>query len=127
MSHGTIESQAKGVSVSPVSPETATPDPEVRVVDHPEKSRFEAYLGDELAGYVKYRHKRDLWVLPSTRVFDQFGGRGVGGRLVVGTLTQIRERGGSVDPVCPFIPRVISDNPDFRDLVPAELRPRYGL
>ncbi|OUZ09420.1 hypothetical protein BHE97_10170 [Aeromicrobium sp. PE09-221] len=93
----------------------------------PEASRFELWKDDELAGYVDYVRRGDVWELPHTRIFDHFGGRGLGHVLVVETLEQIAATGGSVRPTCPFIPQVMVGRPDLVALVPAGERPRYGL
>ncbi len=57
------------------------PDSSVRVVDNPAKDRYEAYVGDELAGFVTYRTRPGAVVLVHTEVDDAFEGRGVGGHL----------------------------------------------
>ena len=93
----------------------------------PEASRFELWEGEELAGYVDYARRGDVWELPHTRVFDRFGGRGLGHALVVETLEQIATAGGAVIPSCPFIPQVMAGHPDLIALVPGDKRSRYGL
>ncbi|MFI5425779.1 GNAT family N-acetyltransferase [Aeromicrobium sp. UC242_57] len=60
-------------------------------------------------------------------MFPQFEGRGVGSELIVGTLTEIAARGGTVLPFCPFVPKVIRDHPEFLELVEVEQRPTFDL
>ena len=69
-------------------------------------------------------HRR---ALNHTEVLPEFGGHGIGTTLVIETLKQVRDLGGQVLPYCPFIPRVILDNPEFIDLVPPEAREQFGL
>lgn len=97
------------------------------VQDNPTEHRFEITIDDELAGYVDYRKHGDEYALPHTRVLPQFEGRGVGGQLIVGALTEIAERGGTVLPYCPFVPKVIRDNPEFLALVPEDQRATFEL
>lgn len=97
------------------------------VQDNSAASRFEITIDEDLAGYVDYRKDGNEYALPHTRVFPQFEGRGVGGQLIVGALTQIAERGGTVLPYCPFVPKVIRDNPEFLDLVPVDQRGTFDL
>lgn len=97
------------------------------VQDNPAESRFEITVDDQLAGYVDYRRDGDEYALPHTRVLPEFGGRGVGSELIVGALTEIAERGGTVLPYCPFVPKVIRDNPQFIELVPEQQRPTFDL
>ena len=95
--------------------------------DNPAESRFEITVDGELAGYVDYREHEGEYALPHTRVLTQFEGRGIGSQLVVGALEQIRERKGTVLPYCPFVPKVIRDNPEFAELVPADRRAEFDL
>jgi predicted GNAT family acetyltransferase len=97
------------------------------VQDNAAESRFEITVDGDLAGYVDYRLDGDEYALPHTRVFPQFGGRGVGGQLIAGALTEIASRGGSVLPYCPFVPKVIRDHPEFLELVPADRRADFDL
>lgn len=97
------------------------------VQDNPADSRFEIWVDDELAGYVDYRRHGDEYALPHTRILPEFGGRGLGGQLVSGALTEIAERGGTVLPFCPFVPKVIRDHPEYLDLVPVDQRATFGL
>ncbi|MET1037079.1 MAG: GNAT family N-acetyltransferase [Aeromicrobium sp.] len=97
------------------------------VQDNPADSRFEIVVDGQLAGYVDYRRDGDEYALPHTRVYPQFGGRGIGGQLITGTLTEIASRGGTVLPFCPFVPKVIRDNPEFLALVPEDQRATFDL
>lgn len=97
------------------------------VQDSPEASRFEIEVDGVLAGYVDYRRDGDTYALPHTKVLPQFEGQGIGSRLVVGALEQIKERGGSVLPYCPFVPKVIRDHPELTDLVPEDQRAMFGV
>ena len=97
------------------------------VHDNGPESRFEITIDGRLAGFVDYRRDGDEYALPHTRVYPEFGGRGVGSQLIVGTLQEIAARGGTVLPYCPFVPKVILDNPEFLDLVPAGQRATFGL
>jgi predicted GNAT family acetyltransferase len=97
------------------------------VADNPASSRFEITIDGELAGFVDYRKDGDEYALPHTRVFTRFEGHGVGSELVRGALAEIAERGGTALPYCPFVPKVIRDNPEFLELVPKEQRGTFGL
>ncbi len=97
------------------------------VQDNAAESRFEIHVDGQLAGYVDYRRHGDEYALPHTRVLPQFGGRGIGGQLITGTLDQIASRGGTVLPFCPFVPKVIRDHPEYLELVPADQRATFDL
>jgi predicted GNAT family acetyltransferase len=97
------------------------------VVDNPASSRFEITVDGELAGFLDYRKDGDEYAIPHTRVFTQFEGHGVGTELVCRALDEIASRGGTVLPYCPFVPKVIRDNPEFLELVPEDQREFFGL
>jgi predicted GNAT family acetyltransferase len=93
--------------------------PRIDVADSPDNRRYEAYVEGEVAGYVFYQARPDRLVLTSTHVLDEFEGQGVGSRLVAATLDDIRRRGLSVEPLCPFAAAYIERHPEFADLVTA--------
>lgn len=97
------------------------------VHDNALESRFEITVDERLAGYVDYRRDGDEYALPHTKVLKEFEGQGIGSRLITETLRQIASRGGTVLPYCPFVPKVIRDNPELVDLVPEAQRATFGL
>ncbi len=92
-------------------------DSSVRVVDNPTRHRYEAFVDDELAGFVTYRMRPGVVVLVHTEVDTAFEGHGVGGHLAKEALADIRDRGLKVDPVCRFIARYLQRHPEYADLV----------
>jgi predicted GNAT family acetyltransferase len=98
------------------SPETRT---EVAVVDDPSARRFEARVGDQMAGFSEYRLKPGQIVFTHTEVDPAFEGQGVGSRLAAGVLDAARQRGLAVIPLCPFIRAYIKRHPQYADLVAA--------
>ena len=82
-------------------------------------SRYEAFVGGELAGYVVYRREdaaREV-DLVHTEVDDRFEGHGVGTTLARESLDAIRDEGWQVVPSCPFIKDWIERHADYQDLV----------
>jgi len=90
---------------------------DVRVVNNVEASRYEAYVGVELAGFSDYRIRPDVIVFTHTEVYDAFEGKGVGSALAKGTLEDVRAHGGTIVPLCPFLAAYIRRHDEFRDLV----------
>src|SRR5207245_4962538 len=66
---------------------------EVTVIDNKQARRYEARLGDELAGVLTYRMEDGVAILPHTGVEPRFEGRGIGGRLAKAALDAARESG----------------------------------
>lgn len=97
------------------------------VTDNPSASRFEITVDDELVGYLDYREDHGAYAIPHTRIFPQHRHHGLGALLVVRSMEAIRERGGTVLPYCPFVPKVIRDHPELADLVPEDERATFGV
>jgi predicted GNAT family acetyltransferase len=79
-------------------------EPEPRVVDNPEELRYELWLGEELAGEIRYiRHDDGNVVLVHTEIEPRYEHQGLGNVLVQGALDDLRERGIEYRVVCPFV------------------------
>jgi len=89
----------------------------VRVVDNPDKRRYETFIGDDLAGFLTYRTRPGVVVLVHTEVDPDFEGHGVGSQLASAVLGEARAQGLHIDPVCPFIVSYIRRHPEHADLV----------
>ncbi|HEU6445444.1 MAG TPA: GNAT family N-acetyltransferase [Gaiellaceae bacterium] len=89
------------------------------VRDNPAKRRYEALVDGEVAGCVFYAERDGALVLLHTEVADEYEGKGVGSRLVAATLDDVRARGLSVVPRCPFAKGYIERHPEYADLVDA--------
>jgi predicted GNAT family acetyltransferase len=95
-------------------PGTRPPNAEVR---HNEaNARFEL---DTSAGLAVADYRRDGYtlILYHTEVPYPLRGRGIGVRLVRGTLDEVRRLGLKVVPGCWFVGDVIGRFPEYRDLV----------
>ncbi len=89
----------------------------IRVADNPAEHRYEAWVGDDLAGFLTYRFRPGRIVLVHTETEDGWQGHGVGGRLAAGALDDARARGLRVTPLCPFVADYISRHPEYADVV----------
>jgi uncharacterized protein len=96
----------------------------VEVRDNTEKSRFEIYVGDALAGFAQYRPKDGAITFTHTVIEEEFEGKGLGSQLARGALDSARARGLVVTPLCPFISRYIRLHPDYADIVDPRYRAR---
>lgn len=89
---------------------------ELRVADAPLQLRYEGWLGDRLAGFIRYTVDEGVVTLVHTDVDPVFEGQGVGADLVEGALRDLRERGLRVEPVCPFVSEYMRRHPAWDDL-----------
>ena len=91
--------------------------PGITVRDHPEASRYEAYVDGALAGFAVYRLAPGRVVFVHTEIHDDYAGHGVGSALAEAALDDVRTHGQQVIPLCPFIASYIRRHPDYLDLV----------
>jgi len=93
-------------------------DPEqIRVADAPAARRFEAYVGDSLAGFAEYRLTPGRITFIHTVVDPGHEGRGIGSALVRDALATARARGLAVIPICPFFKAYLGRHPEVADVV----------
>jgi predicted GNAT family acetyltransferase len=103
------------------------PSADVRVVDVPERSRFEVRVDGDVAGFTEYRRRPGLIAFVHTLIDPRFEGHGLGSRLVRAALSDTRSEGLSVIPFCPFVRAFIVDHTEYLDLVPEDMRANFEL
>src|SRR5918996_2651087 len=92
-------------------------DLEYVVRDNPAASRYEILCDGEPLGFIQYWISGDRIGLVHTELLSSAKGHGVGSRLMAGALADIRERGLSVVPLCPFVVAYLRRHPDQRGLI----------
>jgi predicted GNAT family acetyltransferase len=90
---------------------------ELSVEDNVDEQRYEARLGSEVVGFIAYRHDPGVMTLIHTEVDPALEGKGIASRLVAGALDDLRRRGLSVVPLCPFVRAYLRRHPEDADLV----------
>jgi len=99
----------------------------IRVVDVPERSRFEVLVDGEMAGFTEYRRRPGLIAFIHTLIDPRFEGHGLGSKLVRTALSDARSEGLSVLPFCPFVRGYIAGHTNYLDLVPEDMRAHFEL
>jgi predicted GNAT family acetyltransferase len=94
-----------------------------RIVQNTGASRYEAWVGDDLVGFVDYRLAPGRIVFTHAETAESWRGEGVAGRLAAGVLDDARAQGLAVTPRCPFIADFIRQHPDYEDLVASSTGP----
>lgn len=87
------------------------------VRDNSEQRRYEAFVGDSLAGFADYHSQPGLVTVMHTEIDPAFEGRGLGSALIRWMLDDIRSRGARVLPVCPFVRAFLQRHAEYADLV----------
>ena len=90
---------------------------DVTIRDNPEERRYEAHLGDELAGFVEYGRVSGRLVALHTEVLPEYGGRGIASALVRRVLDDARAAGERVTPRCPFFAAHFERHPEDADVL----------
>ncbi|MEU8591024.1 GNAT family N-acetyltransferase [Streptomyces sp. NPDC048664] len=80
------------------------------------RHRYEILVDGERAGLAAYRDRGAQRVFHHTVVFDAFAGRGLAGRLVQQALTDTREAGLRIVPVCPYVAKYLVKHGEFADI-----------
>jgi uncharacterized protein len=103
------------------------PAADVRVIDVPERSRFEVRVGAEVAGYAEYRRRPGLIAFIHTVTDPRFEGQGLASELVRTALTEARSERLAVLPFCPFVRGYIAKHTEYLDVVPEDMRAKFDL
>jgi uncharacterized protein len=97
--------------------EAGRPADELVITDNGEARRYEARIGDELAGWVDYGRVPARLVALHTEVPPEYGGRGIASALVRRVLDDARAAGVKVTPRCPFFVAHFQRHPEDADLI----------
>ncbi|MQY36528.1 hypothetical protein SRB17_45300 [Streptomyces sp. RB17] len=80
------------------------------------KNRYEILVDGERAGLTAYRDRGDQRVFYHTEVDEAFAGQGLASRLVQEALTDVRESGKRIVPVCPYVAKFLNKHEEFADI-----------
>ena len=97
----------------------------VVVGDDSDRSRYEAHIGDHLAGVLAYYDDEESGerTLRHTVVGEAFGGHGVGSALAAFAMQCARDAPHKIVPQCTFVQSWLIKHPEHRELVAHEYRP----
>jgi predicted GNAT family acetyltransferase len=90
---------------------------DIDVRENPARHRFELFVDGEQAGLADYRMRDGIMVILHSEVDPRFRGQGLGNELASRTLDQLRARGESVVPACPFFAHYVNEHPEYADIV----------
>ncbi len=76
--------------------------------------RYELTRDDEVLGFIAYRAEPETGrvTLVHTEIDPAYEGQGLGSVLVKGALDDLRERGLTVVPLCPFVRAYLRRHPE---------------
>ena len=106
---------------------TAASSTDIALTDDTARHRYEAHIGNELAGYAEYNLLTDAIMFTHTEVLSAFEGKGVGSTLAKHVLDDARTRKLHVIPVCQFIAGYIRKHRDYLDLVREDIQRAFKI
>lgn len=91
---------------------------EIQQINDIKKGYFEASEDGKEAGKMSYTWAGDSkFIIDHTEVSDEFGGKGVGKKLLMATVDYARNNNLKIIPLCPFAKSVFDKNEDIRDVL----------
>ncbi|MBK8710407.1 MAG: N-acetyltransferase [Niastella sp.] len=80
--------------------------------------RFEALDEENVAGFMAYHWEQPgIMIIDHTEVNAAYGGQGVGKKLVMAAVTDAREKGYKIFPVCEFAKSVFDRKHEIQDVL----------
>ncbi|MGW1027156.1 GNAT family N-acetyltransferase [Streptomyces sp. NPDC002577] len=73
-------------------------------------------IDGKTAGLTAYRDRDDQRVFFHTEVDDAFAGQGLASILVQQALTDVRDSGKRIVPVCPYVAKFLKKQEEFADI-----------
>ncbi|WP_329108365.1 N-acetyltransferase [Micromonospora sp. NBC_01699] len=79
--------------------------------------RYTITVAGAVAGFARYFDNDGQRVFFHTEIDKEYGGQGLGGRLVGGALDHVRAAGLRIVPICPFVKSYLGRHHQFDDLI----------
>ncbi|GAX58009.1 bifunctional pirin family protein/GNAT family N-acetyltransferase [Streptomyces olivochromogenes] len=80
------------------------------------RHRYEILVDGKRAGLTAYRDRGEQRVFFHTEVDDAFAGQGLASQLVEYALTDVRDLGMRIVPVCPYVAKFLKKHDEFADI-----------
>jgi predicted GNAT family acetyltransferase len=87
------------------------------VTDVPEASRYELRLDDEVVSFADYHHVDGVVTVPHVETVPHYQGNDYAAMVMAGLLDDLRARGLTIRPLCPYARSYLADHPDQADLI----------
>jgi hypothetical protein len=94
----------------------ATPSQSTTVDRVDEKNRYELRIDGQVVGFAAYQDKGDQRVFYHTEINEAFSGRGLSTILITQAVTDARNTGKRIVPVCSFVAGFLKKHPEFGDI-----------
>ncbi|MBD3582368.1 GNAT family N-acetyltransferase [Flavobacterium selenitireducens] len=81
------------------------------------QSQFELHLKDDAVAFVEYADKDDKIYLTHTEVPQSHRGQGIAQQLVERTLSEIKQQGKTLVPLCSFVSKYVDNHSEWHPLL----------
>ncbi|MFC4125933.1 GNAT family N-acetyltransferase [Nocardia rhizosphaerae] len=88
-------------------------EPERRVVNNPERSRYDVFYDGEPAGFAEYIERGNDTDFIHTEIDGGFAGKGIGSTLARLAVEDVIARGRTITAHCPFIRGWLDKHPEY--------------
>lgn len=78
-----------------------------------DEHRYAITVDGRRAGFTAYRDRGDRRVFFHTEIGDAHAGQGLAARLVERALTDVRDAGMRIVPVCPYVAKLLERHGEF--------------
>jgi len=91
---------------------------EINQINDTKRGHFEATEEGKEAGKMTYTWAGDSkFIIDHTEVSDEYGGKGVGKKLLMATVDYARNNNLKIIPLCPFAKSVFDKTEEIRDVL----------
>lgn len=84
---------------------------DTRIVKNEAESRYEAWVGESLAGFANFSIRGDVAVFPHTEVDPAFAGCGLASAIIAFAMDDVKDE-YAVWATCPFVKAWIDKHPE---------------
>lgn len=92
-------------------------DLQVVVTCDPARGRYEGRVAGETVGEVDFSLRDTVMIITHTGTRPAWRGRGIAGLMTEHVLTDVRDRGLTIIPQCPYTASYVDQHPEHADLL----------
>lgn len=94
--------------------------------NEPENDRYVIEVDGVVAGFTVYHVRGGRYFFVHTQIEPSFTGQGLGSVLARYALDDVRAKGGTIIPICPFIAGYVDRHPEYQSLIDEQLWDRIN-
>ncbi len=98
----------------------------MEIRDDPENHRYVVEIDGAVAGFAVYHMRGGRHFFVHTEIDSEHEGHGVGTALAQFALDDVRAKGGTIVPICPFIAGWIDQHTEYRAIVDQQIFDRIN-